>query len=179
MRPNKTDRILGPRRPFEERYWEKVNKAGAGGCWLWIGCCNTDGYGKIYLDWKMRSAHHFPWMWSGKEVPTFPHVLDHICKVRNCVNPEHLRVVTQADNCTLLASDGSPFARNRKATKCKHGHPFAGENLAVYRGPSGIVTRVCLTCNPQYWRWAVVPRTPPPGARKPISKLLNQDCSRK
>jgi len=52
-------------------------------------------------------------------------VLDHLCKNRKCVNPLHLRVVTQAVNC--LSGD-SPPARNSRKTHCPNGHEYSPEN---------------------------------------------------
>lgn len=167
--------------PFEDRYWAKVDKGGPNGCWLWTGCINTDGYGRIWLETKMRSAHHFPWMWSGKAVPDRPDVLDHICKLRRCVNPEHLRVVTQRENSTIYAAKGEA-----NCPAC--GNPLEGANLALiprkatgkHRRKGTIdVQRQCLTCYPRNWRYAVIPRKPPPGARltKEEMKLQNQYLS--
>lgn len=158
-------RSLAARRPVDERFWEKVDKGGANGCWLWTGCVNTDGYGKFAIGCKMHSAHHFPWRWAGKEIPKRPHVLDHICKLRRCVNPEHLRVVTQRENSTIYAAKGEP-----NCSAC--GKALDGANLALVprkalKGKPGRLDtqRLCLSCYPQLWRYAVVPRKPPPFAR--------------
>ncbi len=56
--------------------------------------------------------------------------LDHLCRVRNCVNPAHLEPVTHREN--TLRGDGVT-AINARKTSCHRGHPFAGENLYVLR----------------------------------------------
>jgi hypothetical protein len=65
-------------------------------------------------------------------IPAGLHI-DHLCRVRNCINPEHLEAVTQAEN-------------NRRAaatrTHCQRGHVLDG-----LRHNKGIPTRYCLTCN--------------------------------
>jgi hypothetical protein len=56
-------------------------------------------------------------------------VIDHTCRVRHCVNPEHLRVVTSRDNSHAPGSQ-APAKLLREATTCKHGHPWNEENTA-------------------------------------------------
>lgn len=158
-----------------ERFWVKVNKDGANGCWLWTGATRYWGYGCIWDHGKIRQAHRVSWELAGRELPP-PHLcIDHMCRTPACVNPDHLRVVTYKQNATQ--NNVSPFARNAQKTHCKHGHEFTPENTAMYLNPGrGFYTRVCLTCIPSYWRWAVVPRSPPPNAQKRMerkSRALN------
>ena len=63
--------------------------------------------------------------------------LDHLCRVRECVNPQHLEAVTHHEN----------MLRSREATKthCKHGHEFTPENTYTYQRGVGI-QRCCKTC---------------------------------
>ena len=68
-------------------------------CWNWIGSVNKrTGYGKKQFDGKTLLAHR--WMYQNR-VGTIPvgMVINHICRNRKCVNPQHLEVVTQAVNC--------------------------------------------------------------------------------
>lgn len=77
----------------EYRFWPKVDKNGPNGCWLWTGALNPAGYGK-YGD---GLAHGAAFRLSGGVKPDGME-LDHLCRVRHCVNPEHLEPVTHLEN---------------------------------------------------------------------------------
>lgn len=157
-----------------ENFWKKVQKTET--CWNWVGYIDKAGYGSFGYGEMPRLAHRVSLRIAGYEVPAGMAV-DHLCKNTRCVRPDHLRVVTPSissrENCD------SPWNLNARKPACKHGHPFTPENTALYVPPKsrtrhGTIkpnhrpTRICLTCNPQYWRHAVIPRNPPPNykARK-------------
>ena len=124
----------------EERFWSKVEQGND--CWIWTGVPNGDGYGNFWNGESWSRAHR----WSYEQmVGPIPEglVIDHLCRVRNCVNPAHLEPVTQSVN--FLRGDGprAAAARNAMRTRCKHGHPLWGENLYV-RPSTG--HRYCRTC---------------------------------
>ena len=138
-----------------ERFFAKVYKGGEGGCWIWTSTSQRYGYGSISWKGKMHYAHRVSWFLAGNELPQYPegpNVIDHICRNTLCVNPAHLRVVSQRDNCVTLCD--SPYGINARKTECKHGHPLAGMNVAriLNRGKSGAWNqrRTCLTCYPSY-----------------------------
>lgn len=163
-------RIIAARRavvpPLEARFWSKVDKRGPDDCWEWTAYKCKLGYGRLAMDGKVRLAHHVSCVLHGIPIPGYPkskNCIDHKCGNRGCVNPAHLRVVPQAENCTTLARAGV-FKRNREATHCIHGHALSGWNLAIH--PSkGRPARGCITCYPRLWRFAVIPREKPPRAR--------------
>ena len=64
--------------------------------------------------------------------------IDHLCRVRNCVNPDHLEPVTPREN-TMRGY--SIQAQNARKTHCIHGHPFEGN---TYARPDG--NRECAVC---------------------------------
>ncbi len=70
----------------------------ASGCWVWIAALDKDGYGASWRDGGYIHAHIDVWIKSGRKRPSDGRVLDHLCKVRACVNPDHMEVVTPAMN---------------------------------------------------------------------------------
>lgn len=81
-------------RPVTERFWEKVYKTDT--CWLWTACRNEDGYG-IFRDRGMKKAHRVAYELLVGPIPQGMQ-LDHTCHARACVNPAHLRPVTNKQN---------------------------------------------------------------------------------
>lgn len=128
---NQCDGIL--RETPEQRFWSKVDKSGA--CWLWTGALDADGYGRWDVAYKHWRAHRYAWVLEHGEV-TPGLVLDHICRVRACVNPAHLREVTDGEN--VRAGIG-PTAINARKTRCIRNHEFDGA------GKNG--NRTCSRCH--------------------------------
>lgn len=128
--------IGDPRLP--ERFWRNVRHA-EGGCWKWVGGTDRLGYGRAHVGGgKYQSAHRRAYESFVGPIPDGL-VIDHLCRVRNCVNPEHLEVVTQREN--VLRGSGVA-AQAAAKTHCVNGHPFAGLNLTVTTDGR----RVCRTC---------------------------------
>ena len=123
----------------------------SGDCWLWTGGLTSEGYGKFWLNRRTIGAHRVGYALAHGQLPE-PHLhLDHLCRVRNCVRPEHLEAVTIAEN--LKRSLLTHAARNAAKTHCKHGHEFTDTN--TYRAPDG--QRMCRECmrasdRRAYWR---------------------------
>jgi hypothetical protein len=91
------------------------------GCWLWAGAVVGNGYGKIKVDGRLKYAHRVAYEQSVGPVPP-GYELDHLCRVRCCVNPAHLlEPVTHREN-TLRG--GAPTADNARRTACPHGHEY-------------------------------------------------------
>lgn len=83
------------KKTVEERFWSKVDKTGD--CWTWTAACTPDGYGKIRHEGKLVYAHRLSYEWMHGEIPEGMYI-DHRCFQRNCVRPDHLRLVTNAQN---------------------------------------------------------------------------------
>ena len=77
------------------RFWSKVDKSGD--CWLWTGSKNSEGYGVIKILKKMYKAHRVAFTVLTGPIPK-DLMIDHMCHTRLCVNPEHLRLATCAQN---------------------------------------------------------------------------------
>jgi len=122
-----------------ERFWDKVDMTGGpNGCWLWLGSHTPTGYGCFSVNNKSTGAHRVAYQLMVGTIPPGLTV-DHLCRVRNCVNPEHLELATQKDN--TLRGNG-PTARHARKTHCIHGHPFDEANTLIR--PDG--NRRCRVC---------------------------------
>lgn len=119
---------------FEDSYVPEPNT----GCWLWTGSLTTSGYGHLSRKRKMLQAHRVSLELRGVAMPEGM-VVDHVCRVRSCVNPDHLRVVTRRQN--VIENSVSLPAKQVRNTHCPKGHPYAGENLSKWSRH-----RVCMTC---------------------------------
>lgn len=122
-----------------DRFWGRVNKTGS--CWEWLGWKDNEGYGRFSLHSRSRRAHRISWELLRGPIPE-KLTLDHVCRNRACVNPDHLEPVTNAVN---ILRGVSPSAIQARKTHCVHGHPFSGDN--VWLGRKG--RRFCRTC------WAI------------------------
>lgn len=110
------------------------------GCWLWTGYVDPKiGYGRMEFNGKRTVAHRVYWEAENGAVPTGLQ-LDHLCRVRSCVNPAHPEPVTQQEN--IRRGEGIPVINARK-THCNHGHEFTMENAYQQKSRLG---RRCITC---------------------------------
>lgn len=135
------DEIAEALRIREDRvpiYWTNVDKR-EGGCWEWTSMTSS-GYGRFWTGYRSVPAHRVSFMLRSGFVPVGEAQLDHLCRNRACVNPDHLQVVSARTN--TLRGNG-PSADNANKEFCQKGHPLFGPNL--YVKPQG--WRVCRTCN--------------------------------
>lgn len=72
-------------------------------CWLWMGCRNKSGYGRVALgsisDGTRRTdyAHRVSYIMHKGEIPA-GYVIDHLCRRKPCCNPQHLEAVPPVVN---------------------------------------------------------------------------------
>jgi hypothetical protein len=134
---------MGPKaKPIADRLWSRVEKTES--CWLWRGYVRPDGYGTISagapepgVRGRPRLVHRVAYALTEGAIPEGL-TLDHLCGVRNCVNPEHLEPVTMREN--LLRGDTFQ-AKNAAKTHCPQGHPYDEEN--TYLTGRGRACRIC------------------------------------
>lgn len=115
------------------------------GCWLWLGAIMPNGYSTFRGGYGHRFAFEsfrFP-IPEGLEP-------DHLCRVRHCVNPFHLEVVTHRENC--LRGFGVSGINARK-THCPAGHPYDSENTH-YTPSGGRKCRICQRVKGRIWEKA-------------------------
>lgn len=93
--------IQRPDATLLQKFWARVELTGD--CWIWAGVVGNSGYGKFTDGHKNRYAHRISY-----ELFIGPieggNVIDHVCQIKACVNPNHLRQVTQSEN--LYAANG-------------------------------------------------------------------------
>lgn len=109
------------------------------GCWLWTENWNRGGYGTVYVSAARRQimAHRHSYEISVGPIPEGLEI-DHLCRQRCCVNPQHLEPVTQRENILRMAQ---ALERERNF-HCRNGHKRTEENTFVK--PNG--ARVCNEC---------------------------------
>lgn len=120
-------------------------------CWLWTGGLTTWGYGQFSEHGVQHGAHR--WIFelvNGKQ--TLP--LDHLCRVRRCVNPDHLEAVPHRIN--ILRGVGlTAMLAQRDA--CKHGHLLTPDNLLPTGNRRYRRCRECTRRDSAVWRTKEIP----------------------
>ena len=106
-----------------EKIESKIIRITESGCWVWMGGCVSGGYSSIWFNKMRTSAHRVTYEIYRGKIPVGLD-LDHLCRVRCCVNPWHLEAVTRQVN----------IRRGLKCmpkTHCKKGHELSTENLYI------------------------------------------------
>lgn len=122
------------------RFWSKVNKTTD--CWLWVGAKNRDGYGNMRISSITVSAHRLVLLMHGHEIPPGMEV-DHLCRVRNCVNPNHLEIVDHGTNIRRGMSGAHMTLRRMQAYQCPNGHEITDDLISVDKNTNGRRCRIC------------------------------------
>lgn len=81
--------------PSIEDYYDKEDRGYVTPCWVWRLGLDGDGYGKIKRERRTYRAHR--WFFE-QQFGFVPPLLDHLCRVRSCVNPFHLEPVSNSEN---------------------------------------------------------------------------------
>lgn len=122
-----------------ERIEEKISPEPNSGCWLWTGAVNPAGYAKIHVKSGTAYAHRILY---GQKFGPVPYglELDHLCRVRCCVNPDHLEPVTHREN---VHRGVGPAVQKMQQTRCIHGHELSFKYDKKYLRNF----RFCKTCH--------------------------------
>lgn len=116
----------------EAKFWSRVRKGDA--CWEWVGSRTAAGYGNLRLPGnRFAYAHRVSYELAYGAIPEGLQI-DHLCRVRHCVNPDHLEAVEQRENIIRA------FAVR---TTCKRGHDRS-DPANIYTSPRG--DRRCRVC---------------------------------
>lgn len=126
LRPNNGDP--------DARFWSFVTTVGD--CWLWTGGIHKNGYASFRVAGVRTMAHRWAYEHFVGPIPDGLQI-DHLCRVRHCVNPSHMEPVTPREN-----TNRSPLARVHR-THCPEGHPYDEANT-YYEAASGC--RRCRIC---------------------------------
>lgn len=141
--------IGDPRLPA--RFWSKVAlgsppefRPSLGPCWVWNRPPSPDGYGQFWTGGgraagKNARAHRHAYLALLGPTPLW---LDHLCRVRHCVNPAHLEPVTPREN-----HHRSPLT-NASKTHCLQGHEFSAANTRI----NSEGRRKCRACARDDWQ---------------------------
>lgn len=126
---------------FEAQYHPEPNS----GCWLWRGYLRR-GYATFWFQGKNVPAHRFAYEMYRGPIPEHLN-LDHACNTESCVNPSHVRPMTQREN--VLRGRGLS-ANNARKTHCPEGHALRGDNL-VFTRDGARHCRICKNVRNRLW----------------------------
>lgn len=121
-------------------------------CKRFLGAHDSKGYGRVGRNNRLYGAHQWSWICANGPVPEGLE-LDHLCRVRDCVEVTHLEPVTHQENMRRSQAGYARGAQLRAKTHCPQGHAYAGDNLYIHAGRprSG---RMCKECRREsYRRW--------------------------
>ena len=122
---------------IEERFHTKYVKT-MDGCWEWTGP-TYGGYGRLAVGHAYERAHRVSYALAIGPIPDGLEI-DHLCRNRACVNPDHLEAVEHREN--VLRGEG-PAARHAVQTECHRGHPFDAANTYMRPDHRGRECRAC------------------------------------
>jgi len=122
------------------------------GCWIWIGPVSTSGYGlfKKSNQSKNQMAHRYSYEAVNGEILEGL-VIDHLCRKKLCVNPNHLEAVTQSINSLRGLKPQQNKDKAAKRTHCNYGHELTPENILISHCKRGDA-RSCRECKRISWR---------------------------
>lgn len=132
-------------KPPIERFNAKTTHAPSG-CIEWTADMSNSGYGRFWIGPEKGNkalAHRWSYEYHVGPIPEGL-VIDHLCRNRVCVNPEHLEPVTASENVRRGVSGERIKASAAARTHCRRGHEYTEDSIG--RRPSRPSERICLEC---------------------------------
>lgn len=135
------------------RFWSKVNKTDT--CWLWTASTDKDGYGAFAYSGVQGKAHKYSYLLHNKKMPK-KLIIDHLCRERRCVNPDHLEAVTYRENVVRGSNvfnklSGLPIGVTNCRGRYQVAKCFYGSNiyLGLYGDPdeASIIYQTAVICD--------------------------------
>jgi hypothetical protein len=117
-----------------DRFEAQIVPSEDGDCWLWIGAVSASGYGNFKAAGRQTSPHRWSYEYHIAEIPAGL-TLDHLCRVKVCVNPYHLEPVSRGENTR----------RAQIKTHCWRGHELSPENRYLIPSTGKTACRPCAT----------------------------------
>jgi hypothetical protein len=122
----------------DERFWRKVTKTDT--CWLWTGAQNSKGYGCVGINRRVHLTHRVAYTWLVGPIPEGL-TIDHLCRNKVCVRPDHLEPVTVGENIRRA---------HERIRTCEHGFAHVYRKGSLY-GPE------CADCRSEREAWSATP----------------------
>lgn len=123
---------------------DSLTRVAESGCWEWIGVKNPDGYGTLRDGQHQHLAHRLSYVRHKAGFTEDAPFVDHLCRVRSCINPEHLEAVSNRENALRGESPGVRLAREGT---CARGHSTHDHGAIDSRGRA-----YCRICRSEYRR---------------------------
>ena len=138
------------------RTWTDKHVVNNDGCWIYDGYISTTGYGMRSYMGRPTQAHRAYYRHYIGEIPE-GNELDHLCRVRSCVNPDHLEPVTRLENSRRGEGGRARAAQMRAKTHCAQGHAFDQDNTLIAKN-GWRRCKACMAAQNKKWRESRVSR---------------------
>lgn len=128
-------------------FWSRVQRVDR--CWIWMGYIyRRSGYGYWLVGKRRIMVHRVAYQLAKGPIPDGL-TIDHLCRNRACVNPDHLEPVTDVVN--VMRGFGPP-ANNARKTHCINGHEYTQENTRLWMQKNNRTRRSCRECSKERMR---------------------------